>query len=107
MGGVANNTAADAAGVSAERHVYQEVPLAQIIVPDGRRSPDPESVAALAKSMMAVGQLQPIGLTADFHLIYGGTAGDKNIPPMDANGESASTSDAGVAPNTKCKSHEK
>ena len=59
--------------VGAQPYNYQQVAITKIITPPGRRSPEPTQVAALAQSIKEVGQLQPIALTPDFRLIYGGT----------------------------------
>ena len=52
---------------------YEEVEVAKIIVPEGHRSPDGAQVTALAESIAEVGLLEPVGLTANYHLIYGAT----------------------------------
>jgi ParB-like chromosome segregation protein Spo0J len=51
---------------------YEAVDLGKIIVPEGHRRPDDAKVAALAQSIADVGLLEPVGLTTDYHLIYGG-----------------------------------
>ena len=51
---------------------YHQVALAEITIPPSRHPPEPEKVADLARSIKELGQLQPIGLTADYRLIYGG-----------------------------------
>ena len=56
---------------STHPYKYQQVAIAKIIVPPGRRPPDTAKVEALAKSIEALGQLQPIGLTSDLRLLYG------------------------------------
>ncbi|MGA7714002.1 MAG: ParB N-terminal domain-containing protein, partial [Rhizomicrobium sp.] len=56
----------------AQPNNYRQVALSKIINPPGRRLAGPDEVADLAESIKEVGQLEPIGLTADYHLIYGG-----------------------------------
>ena len=51
---------------------YHQVALAEITIPPSRHRLEPEKVADLARSIKELGQLQPIGLTADYRLIYGG-----------------------------------
>ena len=51
---------------------YHQVALAEITIPPSRHPPEPEKVADLARSIKELGQLQPIGLTVDYRLIYGG-----------------------------------
>ena len=46
------------------------VPISKITVPAGRNT-DPARVASLAVSIKENGLLQPVGLTAKCHLIYG------------------------------------
>ena len=49
----------------------QSVQIEDIDVPKGRREHTPEQVGALAESMAQLGQLQPIGLTENYRLIFG------------------------------------
>lgn len=50
---------------------YEDVAITRITIPPGRSSPEPEQVADLAGSIQELGQLQLIGVTADYRLIYG------------------------------------
>lgn len=66
---------------------YREVPLDEIIVPEGRRQVNEAKVAVLAESITEIGLLQPVGLTSDYHLVYGAhrlaayrRLGRQNIP---------------------------
>lgn len=68
---------------------YDEVPVAKIIVPDGRRPVDDAKVAALTESIDEIGLLHPVGLTVDFRLFHGlhrlaacQLLGRENIPAL-------------------------
>lgn len=51
--------------------IPEDVSIDDIIIPKGRRRVNDEKVASLAKSIKAIGLLQPIVLTCDYHLIAG------------------------------------
>lgn len=50
---------------------HENVPLAKILVAKRRRNTTQAKVKALADSIREIGLLVPIGLTKDYHLIYG------------------------------------
>jgi ParB family chromosome partitioning protein len=49
----------------------ETVPIADIVIPKGRRRIDDANVKTIADSIKAEGLLQPIALTADYKLIFG------------------------------------
>ncbi len=68
---------------------YDEVPVAKIHVPEGRRPVDEARVLSLAESIDELGLLHPVGLTVDYRLIYGARRlaayqllGRTNIPAL-------------------------
>lgn len=51
----------------------RSIPIEDITIPSGRREPLKGRIASVARSMLQVGQLQPIGLNEDYRLIWGRT----------------------------------